>query len=83
MGQETEQQEVRTRLWESDHGSSTAVQFRTDGECPVWLHTNLGWTPVGVPEGEDPEDYAEGLAESYRLTEQPEGRARYMAGLDR
>ena len=37
----------RTRYWASDHGSDTAVQFRTDVEPEVWMHTNMGWVPIG------------------------------------
>ena len=61
----------RTRLWQSDSGSSTCVQFRTDADPMVFLHTNLGWVPIGnTPEGdEEAEAFAVSMAEGYGLVE--------------
>jgi hypothetical protein len=65
--------EVRTRLWRDPEGlSSTAVQFRTDTrDVFVWMHTNIGWVPIGnAPRTEkEAQAFAEDLANSYRLEE--------------
>lgn len=74
----------RTRLWlAEDHPhTSTGVQFRTDVEPKVWMHTNIGWVPIGnAPRDEaEAEAFAIEIAEGYDLMEMPEERARYMAG---
>lgn len=67
----------RTRLWESESGSSTCVQFRTDVKPMVWMHTNLGWVPIGnAPEDEkEAETFAEDVAAGYNLVESSLERA--------
>lgn len=75
---------MRTRLWESNGGSSTCVQFRTDTEPKVWLHTNLGWVPIGNSPAEESEaeKFAVELADGYQLVEADQDRAEYFAGMD-
>ena len=74
----------RTRFWSSDEGSSTCIQFRTDRRPAVWIHTNIGWIPVGntPPALEQAEHFAENIAMGYNLTERDEAHARFMAGWD-
>lgn len=72
---------TRTRFWcDPMWLSSTCVQFRADTKPMVWLHTNIGWIPVGnTPETEkEAESFAIGLAEGYNLTEANQGLAQYM-----
>lgn len=75
---------VRTRLWRSDEGSSTAVQFRNDLAVMVWLNTNIGWVPISnAPEDEvGAEDFAVRLANGYRLIEADKETAQRFLGLD-
>ncbi len=75
---------ARTRLWESETGSSTAVQFRTDREPMVWMHTNLGWIAIGnAPTDQaEAEKFAEECAAGYGLKESTGARAYFMAGFD-
>lgn len=70
----------RTRCWES-RDSSTVVQFRTDVEPKVWMHTNIGWLPIGnTPDNEvEAEAFAVECAAGYKLVESPQDRAFYMA----
>lgn len=71
---------MRTRLWLGHH-TSTAVQFRNDVEEDdpmVWMHTNLGWIPVGNSVGlteQEAEKLAVGIAGGYNLEEQDEETA--------
>lgn len=57
---------MRTRLWLSNTGSSTAVQYREDTNIRVWVHTNMGWIPASNVETESE---AEKLASSWKLIE--------------
>ena len=72
---------VRTRLWMNEEGS-TAVQFRTDTEYPVWLHTNIGWLNLGngPTDHTQAERYAVDLAQGYELTEMSQDVARRFLG---
>lgn len=71
---------MRTRLW-MGHNTSTAVQFRNDteeGDPMVWMHTNLGWVPVGNSVGmseKEAEELAVKIAAGYNLEEQDEETA--------
>ena len=67
----------KTRLWES---TSTCVQYRTDVTPFVYLHTNIGWVPIGnTPEGvEEAEKFAIKCAAGYDLIESSPERARSM-----
>ena len=71
---------MKTRLWMGNN-TSTAVQFRNDvseGEPMVWMHTNLGWVPVGNSVGmseQEAEDLAVKIAKGYSLEEQDEATA--------
>lgn len=60
---------MRTRLWLSNSGSSTAVQYREDIDVRVWVHTNIGWVPASNMETESE---AEKLASSWKLIEADE-----------
>lgn len=76
---------MRTRLWEKpDASTSTCVQVRDDApdESYVWMHTNMGWIPIGnAPKNyEEAEVFAKQVAEGYGLTESSPERALYMAG---
>ena len=76
----------RTRFWRHDNfpHSSTAIQFRTDAAPYVWMHSNVGWIPIGnspIDVG-DAERFAEEAAVSYELEEAGEHEARVMAGWD-
>lgn len=71
----------RTRLWIGEN-TTTAVQFRTDVEPRVHLHTNMGWIPIAPEDDLEPERQAEAIAVGYELTEADEALARYMAGWD-
>ena len=73
---------MRTRLWNSENGSNTCVQFRTDSKPMVWVHSNIGWLGMGnTPENEaEAEKFAEETAEGYGLVETTPEEALYMAG---
>jgi hypothetical protein len=76
---------MRTRYWHDFAGlSSTAVQFRDDADPMVFLHTNLGWVPIGntPPDATGAERFAEEVAASYKLSEASQAVATYMAGCD-
>jgi hypothetical protein len=64
---------MRTRLWLSNSGSGTAVQYREDIDVRVWVHTNIGWVPASNMETESE---AEKLASSWKLVEADEEVAR-------
>jgi hypothetical protein len=64
---------MRTRLWLSNSGSGTAVQYREDIDVRVWVHTNIGWVPASNLETESE---AEKLASSWKLVEADEEVAR-------
>lgn len=72
----------RTRAWESDSGTSTVVQFRTDVDPMVWVNGNIGWMPIGnTPKDEaKAEKFAEETAEGYGLVECSRERAEWWAG---
>ena len=85
MPDQDQDTEHRTRAWESASGSSTIVQFRTDIDgAPVWMHTNIGWIPIGNAPEElgAAEDFAVKAAAGYGLEESPEWRAEELAGWD-
>lgn len=73
---------MRTRIWMSESGSNTVVQFRTDVPQMIWIHTNLGW----IPDGDCPTDEkaaetkCERLAEGWKLVEQSEEVAKDFLG---
>lgn len=75
---------MRTRYWESEGVSTTAVQFRDDTEPMVHIHTNMGWVAVGNAPKDvvGAEKFAEDIARGYHLTETTEEQALYMAGGD-
>ena len=75
---------MKTRAWESDEGSSTIVQFRSDVHPHVWMNTNMGWVPIGnAPAGlREAESFAETMAKDYGLTETHPDRSRWLAGLE-
>ena len=73
-----------TRAWASE-GSSTIVQFRTDEDPMVWMHTNIGWVPIGNAPKDDAdkaEQFAEKTALSYGLREVDAAEAARIAGWD-
>jgi hypothetical protein len=73
----------RTRFWDRPDGiTSTAVQFRTDADPMVHLHTNIGWVPIGNTPKDiaEAEKFAEECAVGYNLIERDQAHARYMAG---
>jgi len=71
----------RTRFWSSPD-TTTCIQFRTDTDPKVWIHTNLGWVPIGnTPDDAGAaEAFAVDVAAGYKLEEASEDTARYMAG---
>lgn len=71
----------RTRIWWGEDGSTTMVQFRTDTERPIHIHTNMGWVNPVTGEG-CPETIAETIARGYGLVEGSEEDARHWAGWD-
>ena len=75
---------MKTRFWDSDQGSSTCVQYRDDAEPMVWMHTNLGWVPIGnSPEDAgEAEAFAVETAKGYGLVERDNDTARAMAGVE-
>lgn len=71
-----------TRLWASSE-TTTMVQFRTDTDHLVWIHTNVGWVPItNAPDNNeyDAALFAEEIAKGYGLTELSQEQARYFAG---
>lgn len=72
----------KTRLWESTSGSSTCVQFRTDAEPYVFLHSNIGWVPIGNTPDDviAAEKFAEEIADGYDLVESSSKRSHHMLG---
>jgi hypothetical protein len=60
----------RNRFWGSET-SSTAVMFMPLEDPKVWLHTNIGWVPIGnTPENAaEAEQMAIDLAKNYFLEE--------------
>lgn len=72
----------RTRLWESDCGCDTMVQFRTDSDPMVFIHSNIGWLPIGnAPKtAEAAEKFALKMAEGYDLVEASTEKAEYFLG---
>lgn len=73
---------TKTRYWDNPGFSSTAVQFRTDTEPMIWMHTNIGWVPIGnTPvDRKEAEHFAEELAAGYNLEERGREFAEYMLG---
>lgn len=76
---------IKTRYWDNiDGGSTTAVQFRDDTEPMVFLHSNIGWLPLGntPKDATGAEAFAKQLADGYGLTEASQEVAQYMLGED-
>ena len=73
---------AKTRLWESDCGSNTMVQFRTDSDPMVFIHSNIGWLPIGnAPKtAAEAEKFAAETAEGYDLIEASTEKAEYFLG---
>lgn len=73
---------TKVRCWESEL-TSTVVQFRTDADPMVYLHTNLGWVPIGntPKDPKEAEKFAEECARGYDLQESKKSRAYWLAGL--
>jgi hypothetical protein len=71
----------KTRAWNSPE-TNTIVQFRTDVSPFIYLHTNVGWIPVGnCPSNpEKAEKMAEDIAKGYNLTETTQEFAKHLAG---
>lgn len=61
---------MKNRFWGSET-SSTAVMFMPKEDPKVFLHTNLGWVPIGnTPEDEvEALSFAMDIALSYKLEE--------------
>jgi len=76
---------VTTRLWEAEpERSSTAIQFNSEATPKVWMHTNIGWIPIGnsPKDNDEAERFAEDTAKEYGLEESTQERAKYMAGIE-
>jgi hypothetical protein len=75
--------QTRTRLWRNKN-SSTMIQFRTDSIPMVWMHTNIGWLPLGnCPDLQsDAESFAVSVAEGYKLQEASQAMALHYLGYD-
>ena len=76
---------MRTRFWEDENRmSSTAVQVRDDATPMVYLHSNIGWIPIGnSPDTyEASMEFAEDLAKNYGLVERSQEVAFWMLGVD-
>ena len=76
---------MKTRFWDHPYGlSSTAVQFRDDADPMVYVHSNIGWLPIGntPKDAVEAEDFAVKLAKGYNLTECSQEMANYMLGED-
>ena len=76
---------MTTRLWETGNpDGGTAIQYNNEATPKVWMHTNIGWIPIGNAPEEDKaaEEFAEETAKGYELTESSQSRAKYMAGIE-
>ena len=72
---------MKTRLWKAE-SSNTMIQFRTDAEPLVWMHTNMGWLPLGnsPTDHDEAEKFAAEAAEGYNLKETSSEVAEYFLG---
>lgn len=74
---------IRTLAWHDSSGASnTIIQVRDDTTPYVWMHTNIGWVPIGnAPEQyEQAVDFALAFAKEHELEEMPMSLALYFAG---
>jgi hypothetical protein len=73
--------EKKTRVWKSSK-SNKIVQFRTDVSPFVYIHSDVGWMPLGncPSDPEKAEAFAEKYAKSHKLAETSKEYAESIAG---